>query len=313
MKGRMFFLGIFLAALLLSGCAQKLEIGDRMESIPPDAVKITPDMDIYPPQLHSDGWEEPVPVPYPVSTAGAEDSPFVTPDGNTLYFFFTPDPSIPAERQVIDTVTGIYVSHKKDGRWGEAERVVLNDDLSMDGCHFVDGNTMWFCSVRAENRREIEWYTAEYKDGEWTGWKNAGDRLNLEYGVGELHIWQDELYFHKSQDYSSNYDIFVTKNVGGEWQLPEAVGAVNTGETEGWPYVTSDGRELWFLRTYMGSPAIYRSGRTDSGWSEPELIISQFAGEPSLDDQGNIYFVHHFYKDGVMLEADIYVAYRKST
>jgi hypothetical protein len=41
------------------------------------------------------------------------------------------------------------------------------------------------------------------------------------------------------------------------------------------------------------------------------LIISQFAGESSVDNEGNIYFTHHFYKDGVMLEADYYVAYRK--
>jgi hypothetical protein len=33
-----------------------------------------------------------------VNTAGGEDSPFVTPDGNTLYYVFTPDVNIPAER-----------------------------------------------------------------------------------------------------------------------------------------------------------------------------------------------------------------------
>jgi len=41
------------------------------------------------------------------------------------------------------------------------------------------------------------------------------------------------------------------------------------------------------------------------------LILSQFAGEPSLDREGNIYFVHHYFEDGKMIEADIYVAYRK--
>ena len=30
-----------------------------------------------------------------------------------------------------------------------------------------------------------------------------------------------------------------------------------------------------------------------------------------MDAQGNLYFVHHFYEDGVMLDADIYVAYKK--
>jgi len=46
-------------------------------------------------------------------------------------------------------------------------------------------------------------------------------------------------------------------------------------------------------------------------WGTPELIISQFAGEPSVDKEGNVYFTHHFYEDGKMLDADIYVAYRK--
>ncbi|MBT3389021.1 MAG: hypothetical protein HN413_01275 [Chloroflexi bacterium] len=29
------------------------------------------------------------------------------------------------------------------------------------------------------------------------------------------------------------------------------------------------------------------------------------------NNEGNIYFTHHFYKDNIMLEADIYVAYKK--
>ena len=37
-------------------------------------------------------------------------------------------------------------------------------------------------------------------------------------------------------------------------------------------------------------------------WGGSELILSQFAGEPTLDEAANIY-LHHFYKDGVMLEA----------
>jgi hypothetical protein len=62
----------------------------------------------------------------------------------------------------------------------------------------------------------------------------------------------------------------------------------------------------------LGSPAIYRSVKVNGAWSEPELIISQFAGEPSVDDDGNIYFVHHLYTaDSRMKEAEIYTAQRK--
>ena len=41
------------------------------------------------------------------------------------------------------------------------------------------------------------------------------------------------------------------------------------------------------------------------------MIVSQFAGEPTVDWQGNLYFVHHYYEEGKMIEADLYVAYRK--
>jgi len=38
---------------------------------------------------------------------------------------------------------------------------------------------------------------------------------------------------------------------------------------------------------------------------EPDLFI--------LDDTGNIYFTHHYFEDGVKIEADIYVAYKKDS
>ena len=67
----------------------------REEAIPDDAVKITPEMDLNPPILYSDEYEEPMPMPYPINTAGAEDSGFMMPDGNTFYVWFTPDPNAP--------------------------------------------------------------------------------------------------------------------------------------------------------------------------------------------------------------------------
>ena len=63
---------------------------DRESKIPEEAVKVKPEEDGFPPILHSHEYEEPVPMPGPINTAGGEDSPFITPDGNSFYFFFTP-------------------------------------------------------------------------------------------------------------------------------------------------------------------------------------------------------------------------------
>jgi hypothetical protein len=303
--------------ILLAGCSDDgggIEILTRESEIPPDSVKVMPETDLYPPQLHSDEWEEPIPMPGPINTSGAEDSPFITPDGNTFYFTFVPDVSVPPEKQLIDGVTGLYRSSLQDDGWSEPERVILNDDLSLDGCECIQGNILWFCSVRKGNYREVDMYTAEFVEGEWVNWSNAGERLNVEIGIGEMHITVDgsEMYFDAVRlGGKGGHDIWVIKKVYGEWQLPENVAAVNTEENEIRPFITQDGSELWFSRRYMGSPAIFRSRNIGTEWGEPELIISHFAAEPSLGEQGNIYFAHHFFENSMMIEADIYVAYKK--
>jgi len=310
---------LLLMFILFCGCSspvtEQSPPKDRDSSIPAGAVKMTPATDLLPPILHSDQYRSPVPLPYPVNTAGAEDSAFILPDGKTLYIFFTPDPKIPPEKQLLDGVTGIYVTRKDGGAWTKPERVILQDPgkLALDGCEFVQGSTMWFCSAR-EGYTGVNMFTAEFRDDKWGNWQYAGDTLNKVYGLGELHITADgkEMYFHSSRmGGKGGLDIWVSRNTGGSWQKPQGVPAVNSPDNEGWPFVTQDGSQLWFTRTYLGSPAIFRSEKADGAWQEPELILSQFAGEPTLDDAGNIYFTHHFYRDNAMLEADIYVANRK--
>lgn len=285
-----------------------------IDSIPHDAVKMTPEQDLYPPILHSDEFYEPVPMPWPINTAGGEDSPFIMPDGKTFYVFFTPDVSVPAEKQVLDGVTGIYVSHLlENGSWSKPQRVSFGNTLSLDGCAFVQGNRIWFCSVR-EGYNSIHWFTADNADGQWHNLKFSNLNLLEGYEVGELHITSDgkELYFHSSRPGGlGGYDIWSCRNVDGEWQDPVNIEIVNSPDTDGWPYVSQDGRELWYTRFYQGSPALFRSIRINEEWQEPELIVSQFAGEPTLDNKGNLYFTHHYYKDTVMIEADIYVAMKK--
>ena len=97
----------------------------------------------------------------------------------------------------------------------------------------------------------------------------------------------------------------------GEWQPPANVATVNSPEDDIRPFVSQDGAEIWFTRQLGGYPAVFVSRHTGGKWQEPELIISQFAAEPSVDDAGNIHFAHHFFRDGAMIEADIYVARKR--
>ncbi|MBW2968258.1 hypothetical protein KY362_07265 [Candidatus Woesearchaeota archaeon] len=305
---------MLLLIVLAFGCAPKERVYvDRHTVLPTDLQKMTPELDKNPPILHSAEFEQPVPFAA-VNTVGGEDSPFVPADRDEFYFFFTPDVRVPVERQILDSVTGIWVSRRVDGAWQGPERVWLQDPgkLSGDGCEFVSGDKMWFCTVR-EGYTGLHWATAEWDEelGAWKDWQ-VND-FPEEYEVGELHFADDDtVYFHSTRaGGKGDNDIWMMTRSGEAWGEPVNVAVVNSEVSEGWPYITPDGQELWFNRWYKGTPGTFRSRMVDGEWQEPELIVESFAGEPTLDGEGNLYFVHHYYDNGVMLEADIYVAYRK--
>ena len=244
-------------------------------------------------------------------THNPREAGFILPDGNTLYFFFTPDVRVPVQQQVVDGVTGIYMTRKVNGEWQKPERVYLQrpGKAGLDGCEFVLDNLMYFCTVR-EGYTGIHWFKADFREGKWSNWKIADDELKAEeYNTGELHIYGDELYFHSDDKPGGKggRDIWMSKKVDGIWQVPVNVEAVNTERDDGYPALSPDGSELWISRDY----GTWRSKRQNGEWSEPELMFSPLAGEPTIDGAGNVYFTHHFFKNDTMIEADIYIASRK--
>lgn len=317
MKNLVFALIIITSAFFLFNCDpepnQTYPNVSRESKIPFDITKRTPATDQHPPILHSTEFENPVPLTLTVNTAGAEDSPFITADGQSLYFFFTPDVRILPEKQLLDSVTGVWLSTKSSGVWTKPERVWLQDNgkLALDGAVCVQNNEMWFASAR-EGYIGVNMFTAELVNGKWKNWTYSGDRLMKEIQIGEVHLHGDDLYFHSARSGGKgSYDIWVTTHSDSSWSDPIAIDSVNTTEMDGFPYITPDGNELWFTRTYLGTPAICRSKKVNGKWSSAELIVSQFAGEPTLDEEGNLYFTHHFYENSVMIEADIYWAKKK--
>jgi len=318
MRG-VFFL-LFALVFAMAACGQPPapatpDVVDRSDALPTDIVKGTPENDLFPPVASAE-WSQPVPLEEPVNTIGAEDSPFIPADGQSLYFFFTPDVRIPPGQQASDGLTGIWRSAWTGSGWGEPVRVRLEEEgeASLDGCEFALGDVLWFCSVRAGNINEIDWYIAHRVNGEWTDWQNAGKPINGEYQVGEMHITADgqELYFASQRPGGyGGYDLWVSQKAGEGWAEPVNLGeAVNTAENENRPYVSVDGQELWFDSRYSISRCLRG---TDGAWGNCEVIISSLAGEPSLSPDGKtLYFVHHYLSaEQEIIEADIYVSWRQ--
>ena len=157
-------------------------------------------------------------------------------------------------------------------------------------------------------------YTAQV-NGRWSNWTSLGELLNVTYYVGELHVTADgsQIYYHSSRAGGhGGRDIWVTSKVNGQWQTPQNVDAVNSEHDDGYPFISEDGNELWFTRG-PGPPSIYRSVKVNGQWQTPQLVVSSLAGESTMDSQGNLYFVHHYWDDAAqkLWEADIYVCRRR--
>jgi hypothetical protein len=312
-------LSMLIITIVISACGSNENVYpkiDRLTAIPSDAVKMTPDTDLHPPAA-GPGWSQPTLMEGPINTAGAEDGPFLTADGKTFYFFFTPDVRIPAEQQVSDNVTGLYMSQWTGSGWDTPVRIWLTKpgQPSLDGCEFVQGNTMWFCTVRAGNTNEIDWYTAQWVDGKWSNWQEANDYLNSPNQVGELYITPDgqELYFgSKRPEGFGGFDLWVSRMTPNGWGEPVNLGPeVNTAEDENRPFVTLDGQELWYDSRY----SVYRCIRqSDDSWADCQQIISPLAGEPTLSPDGEtLYFIHHYLDvNSQIIEADVYESQRLS-
>jgi hypothetical protein len=318
------------AICILCGCSQETgpdvsntggDTQTRLSSLPDSAVKITPDTDLWPPVIHASEWSSPIPMPGPVNTAGVEDAPVITPDGNTFVFFFTPDGNLSAGQQIQDGVTGVWWCTWNGTEWSEPVRALLAGagEMHLDGSFAVQGDTLWFGSIRQGNYGDIDIYTAELSAGRWKIWQNAGEQINSDFDAGELYLTGDgmTLYYGSTEGGLGQNDLWSTTRNGSVWTTPVNLGVpVNSSEDESRPYVSSDGTELWFTKSVSGlgypGPAIFRSVNTGGVWSTPVEIVSQYVGDPGLDDAGNLYFTHVFYDDDDhKIETDIYVAYRQ--
>jgi len=147
--------------------------------------------------------------------------------------------------------------------------VVLSDpgDDTLDGCEFVTGDTIWFCSARRGNLRSIDIYTARLTDGTWANWEGAGEVLNLDYVVGELHLSADgtALYYHTEREGGmGGMDIWLTRLVDGSWQEPEN-GQPST------PWASTAGRSSPRTEPNSGSRESTGAGppSIDPRWSVP--------------------------------------------
>lgn len=161
-------------------------------------------------------WSLPVPVEGAVNTPFDEGAPFVTEDGNTMYFTSCKN----YKGQSLGCK--IYVSQFEENRWGNPEEVVLFADSSVSvghPCLSPDGKTLYFSSDAKGGLggRDI-WKATRTGKNSWSSPQNLGSLVNTKGDeVFPFAAYDGSLYFSSNgKGGMGGLDIFRSYNKDGK-------------------------------------------------------------------------------------------------
>jgi WD40 repeat protein len=221
-------------------------------------------------------WNTPVNMGLPVNSTPATDvdplrkgddrEPWISPDGNTIYF--------KSDRLATSTprnLNDIFVTHKINGRWSTPELVPspVSTDEGNEHCPMLlrDGKTLCFASARSGGYGSFDiWCSQQNADGKWQDPVNQGPNINT--AASEFHFMEDRagrwVYFTSSRPggHGSN-DIWAARSLGpNKWGPAVNLGPlVNTSGMDMCPALGPQGKTFcWFASrpdNTLGAADIY--------------------------------------------------------
>ncbi|MFW6369898.1 MAG: OmpA family protein [Bacteroidota bacterium] len=212
---------------------------------------------------------ERVNVGRPVNNASSNFRPAISGDGQSMVYmnslpfydalYYT---TYDAEDEEWNTPTNITPQVQSDG---DQYATALNYD-----------GTVLFLSRDDDFNSDI--LVSELEDGTWTRSRPLNREINTKFWESHASVSKDgkSLYFASNRNGTlGEMDIFMSmKNEDGEWGPPENLGdSVNTHLNEDTPFITPDGKRLYFSSQghfNIGGYDIFFSEKKEDGtWSTP--------------------------------------------
>lgn len=244
-----------------------------------------------------------------INTVGWQDSVFISPDGNELYFAYMPytqpvfmdiyfgriseedvqrrGPIRPGNHGNMNFDTYKAVRNE-DGTWGTPINLNINSYYHLYSAKLsFNGNELYY-AIRDYDKNygaDDIYVSKKLFDGSWGPPENLGPNINTRFREDHPSLSSDgqTLYFTRNEQEYLGIEIMVSKKVNGKWtmaeKLPQPVNQLNPeSKANHQPFITSDGQTLYFTRMWK----LHKSdSQSDGTWSEP---ISVF---PDLDVSGH--------------------------
>ncbi|HAK54626.1 MAG TPA: hypothetical protein DCP38_03945 [Acidobacteria bacterium] len=232
-------------------------------------------------------WNTPVNMGIPVNAApatavdplrlGDDREPWITADGNTIYFksdrLATTEPR---------NNNDLFVTHKVDGVWTTPELMPapISTDAGNEHCPAIlqDGRTLCFASMRDGGYGGSDiWCSEQDADGTWQDPVNQGPNINT--AAEEFHFSQDAagtVYFTSGRPGGlGGMDIWAASNRGeNEWGPAVNLGPqVNTSSADMCPALPPGAETI----TWFSSRSDNSFGSVDIFWTHKANLATASA------------------------------------
>lgn len=173
-----------------------------------------------------------------VNTKGMDAVSHISPDGKTLYMTIN-TMTLKSPKPKTKSADIFYCKLNRKGTWNSPKplgKPVNSFYFEAAVSLTQDGNTAYFVSERLGGEGRSDIWVSYKEGGDWTKPENLGDVVNTKGNETTVNVSPDGVYlFFSSTEHEGmgGYDIYVTKNNGGEWGKPVNLGyPINTVSDE---------------------------------------------------------------------------------
>ena len=205
-------------------------------------------------------WSEPEKVSF--TGVYSDTDPLLSTDGRSMYFMTNRNADQNGWKDDYD----LWVVDLEEDKWGEPYPLpeFINTRFTEGFPSTASNGNLYFFRANKPGHSEQDIWFAEKVGGGYDTPRKLGNNINTPDWDGHPFVSPDEDYliFYSYRDGGAGRcDLYISFNENGNWSDPKSLGStINTEACEMVPFVSRDGKTLYFTRIEDGKRNIYQVG-----------------------------------------------------